>query len=102
VGSIGDDPEFLFLAHKFGNAKAGPEVESAFAKLIAYITNFFASAPASLTAELQAVHAFLDGRATLEGVAFGERHPDKTGAFWWRKNLRAAIESAITQPGEGE
>ena len=33
---------------------------------------------------------FLHGTAPLDGVWFGERHPDERGAFWWRKRLAAA------------
>jgi len=41
--------------------------------------------------ELAEVHQFLMGQSMLEGVRFGERHPTKAGAFWWRLNLRAAL-----------
>ena len=44
--------------------------------------------------DLQQVIAFLMGDAELEGVSFGERHPTKAGAFWWRLNLRAAMHKA--------
>lgn len=45
--------------------------------------------PARFT--LAEVAAFLDGSGTLDGVAFGERHPTEPGAYWWRKHLRAAL-----------
>lgn len=45
-------------------------------------------------AELQQVVGFLMGESDLEGVHFGERHPTKAGAFWWRLNLRAAMHKA--------
>ena len=35
---------------------------------------------------------FLDGAYTLDGVWFGERHPNESGAFWWRKHMRAVID----------
>lgn len=44
--------------------------------------------------DLQQVIAFLMGESELEGVSFGERHPTKAGAFWWRLNLRAAMHKA--------
>ena len=34
--------------------------------------------------------AFLRGAAPLEGVWFGERHPTRKGAFWWRALLPTA------------
>jgi len=37
------------------------------------------------------VHAFLLGESALEGVWFGDRHPTRRGAFWWRSVLREAI-----------
>lgn len=40
---------------------------------------------------LKAVHDFLMGESALEGVQFGEKHPTKAGAHWWRLNLRAAL-----------
>lgn len=36
------------------------------------------------------VFKFLLGEGPLRGVEFGDRHPDERGAFWWRKDLRAA------------
>jgi hypothetical protein len=44
--------------------------------------------------ELQTVAKFLMGEAPLEGVNFGDKHPTKAGAFWWRLNLRAALHAA--------
>ena len=45
---------------------------------------------------LAEVCAFLDGSAPLEGVWFGDRHPTKPGAFWWRSALRAALAAQPT------
>ncbi|WP_223306433.1 hypothetical protein [Achromobacter insolitus] len=42
------------------------------------------------------VFAFLLGEGPLRGVHFGDRHPDERGAYWWRKDLRAALSA---QPG---
>ncbi|AHC56540.1 hypothetical protein JJJA_0024 [Achromobacter phage JWDelta] len=39
------------------------------------------------------VFAFLLGEGPLRGVHFGDRHPDERGAFWWRKDLRAALSA---------
>lgn len=42
------------------------------------------------------VFAFLLGEGPLRGVHFGDRHPDERGAYWWRKDLSAALSA---QPG---
>ena len=34
--------------------------------------------------------AFLLGEAPLDGVWFGEDHPERPGSFWWRQDLREA------------
>lgn len=46
-----------------------------------------------MSSDLQTVLRFLMGEAPLEGVNFGEKHPTKAGAFWWRLNLRAAMHA---------
>ena len=49
--------------------------------------------------------AFLDGESPIDGVWFGERHPDHKGLFWWRKALMqcAASPGAASVAGkEGE
>lgn len=46
----------------------------------------------------QEVLAFLIGSSTLDGVWFGERHPTKQGAFWWREYLSVAAP----QPPQAE
>ena len=48
--------------------------------------------------DMDAVVNFLMGNAPLEDVEFGERHPTKAGAFWWRLNLRAAWHKALGAP----
>ena len=40
---------------------------------------------------LAPVFQFLLGEGPLRGVEFGDRHPDERGAYWWRKDLRAAL-----------
>jgi hypothetical protein len=55
---------------------------------------------AELSPELIAVAEFLDGSAPLDGVWFGPPHPSGK-PWWWRKNLRAAIE-ARTKDGKEE
>ena len=47
---------------------------------------------------LAPVFQFLLGEGPLRGVHFGDRHPDERGAYWWRKDLRAALSP--TQPTE--
>jgi hypothetical protein len=37
--------------------------------------------------------AFLDGESAIDGVWFGERHPDHKGLFWWRKALMQCAAS---------
>lgn len=32
---------------------------------------------------------FLNGAGELDGVSFGERHPTRSGAFWWRSYIAA-------------
>lgn len=44
-----------------------------------------------MSEKLRSMVDFLMGNRELEGVSFGERHPTKAGAFWWRLNLRAAV-----------
>ncbi|WP_287814374.1 hypothetical protein [Achromobacter sp.] len=46
------------------------------------------------------VFAFLLGEGPLHGVHFGDRHPNGRGAYWWRKDLRAALFAAQTAQGE--
>ncbi|WP_241134077.1 hypothetical protein [Achromobacter insuavis] len=46
------------------------------------------------------VFAFLLGESPLHGVHFGDRHPSERGAYWWRKDLRAALSAAQAEQGE--
>jgi len=46
---------------------------------------------------LAEVITFLLGEGPLDGVWFGDRHPTKKGAFWWRKYLRAVAEGGKAQ-----
>ncbi|MFU1927540.1 hypothetical protein ACLQ9J_04325 [Bordetella hinzii] len=46
------------------------------------------------------VFAFLLGEGPLHGVHFGDRHPSERGAYWWRKDLRAALSAAQAEQGE--
>lgn len=51
------------------------------------------------------VFKFLLGEGPLRGVEFGDRHPDERGAFWWRKDLRAALAAqpaASAEPSDEE
>lgn len=41
--------------------------------------------------ELAPVFQFLLGEGPLRGVYFGDQPPDERGAYWWRKDLRAAL-----------
>ena len=44
--------------------------------------------------ELTDLRRFLDGSAPLDGVWYGENHPDKRGMYWWRKRLPAIDRAA--------
>lgn len=46
------------------------------------------------------VFAFLLGEGPLHGVHFGDRHPSERGAYWWRKDLRAALSAPQAEQGE--
>lgn len=49
--------------------------------------------------------AFLDGRAPLDGVHFGDKHPKKRGNFWWRTEVGDTLNDAIdrlTTPQAGD
>ena len=46
------------------------------------------------------VFAFLLGEGPLHDVHFGDRHPSERGAYWWRKDLRAALSATQTEQGE--
>lgn len=47
--------------------------------------------PVALPERLREVWLFLDGQSELEGCVFGEK-PEGRHNFWWRKELRAALE----------
>lgn len=47
------------------------------------------------------VFAFLLGEGPLRGVHFGDRHPDERGAYWWRKDLRAALSCPAQTSKDG-
>lgn|GEM_PF-4598579 len=42
---------------------------------------------------------FLSGVAELDGVSFGDRHPTRGGAFWWRSMISAMIDAGPNQGG---
>jgi hypothetical protein len=43
---------------------------------------------APLSDEQERFLSFLYGSGEWDGVWFGERHPTKKGAFWWRSEMR--------------
>lgn len=43
---------------------------------------------------------FLNGEAPLEGVWFGETHPTKRGAFWWREYLAEPEQEPVATVAE--
>lgn len=40
---------------------------------------------------------FLYGTHSYEGVWYGDMHPTRTGAFWWRSILREYFKEQIIQ-----
>jgi hypothetical protein len=82
VGSIGDDMEFGELLIGWVARPTGEKYEA----LIAYITNFFASAPAKLTDE------------QIREISLKYRNAN--GTLLFDLGFARAIESALTQPGE--
>jgi hypothetical protein len=36
---------------------------------------------------------FLLGEEDIDGLGFGEKHPDRVGMFWWRSELRGFVEA---------
>lgn len=56
-------------------------------------------------ASLRELRRFLSGEAALDGVHFGDRHPQYRGAFWWRGWLnimeRAATELDAARQDQG-
>jgi hypothetical protein len=52
--------------------------------------------PVVMPERLREVWLFLDGQAELEGCVFGEK-PEGRHNFWWRKELRAALEELFPQ-----
>lgn len=51
--------------------------------------------------ELHPIFAFLDGSAAFEGVWYGDTHPTRKGAFWWRSVLREALATTHSAPVAG-
>lgn len=45
--------------------------------------------------------AFLDGSETIDGVAYGERHPNYCGLFWWRRFLPLLATSPESSAAQG-
>ncbi|PTW84019.1 hypothetical protein DBL07_25955 [Achromobacter mucicolens] len=91
------DDDILVLALDHGAISGaqhfGPAIRFARALLSQY------AAPQASEAVRDADHpvfTFLLGEGPLRGVHFGDRHPDERGAYWWRKDLRAAMSA---QPG---
>lgn len=60
--------------------------------------------------EIQPLLNFLQGVSPIDGVYFGERHPERKGLYWWRRlidsvngydKLFAAGDRQATQPVAG-
>ena len=50
------------------------------------------------TITMNQVSKFLLGEAPLDGAWFGDKHPSKRGAFWWREHLRTALAATPSGP----
>lgn len=50
---------------------------------------------AKLVAELRELEKFLDGSGDIDGITYGERHPDYRGNYWWRALLHERFFQAI-------
>jgi len=53
---------------------------------------------AMTTDEAREFFKFLHGEVPWNGTWFGEYAPGQRGAYWWRKHLKAALESLIAAP----
>lgn len=53
-----------------------------------------------MTPEQLAVLRFCWGSGTLDGLGFGDKHPELPGSFWWRNHLAEAFPG-ITARAEG-
>jgi hypothetical protein len=90
---VADDPEWLVKAAK----KAGFPPFVTYSMLEEFAAEVAARARPSgaVPVELEQIIKFLLGEGELDGLQFGEYPSDKAGKFWWRKNLRAALEGFI-------
>jgi len=52
-----------------------------------------------LTDEQKSILNFLLGADDFEGVWYGDKHPHKKGAFWWRDELRKAFQPSTKENG---
>lgn len=104
AGEATGSRQALFEAiHRYGNARAMAEHNIAYRDEVRNTADaliaLFDAAPQASEAVRDADHpvfTFLLGEGPLRGVEFGDRHPDERGAYWWRKDLRAALS---VQPG---
>jgi hypothetical protein len=49
----------------------------------------------ALNVALSGLNAFLCGELPLDGVWFGQKHPNKVGNFWWRKHVRRVMADVM-------
>src|SRR6185369_8022632 len=51
----------------------------------------------ALIIAISELNGFLCGESALDGVWFGEKHPNKVGNFWWRQHVRRVLSAATLQ-----
>lgn len=54
--------------------------------------------PTGYVAIPKAAWDFLCGAGELDGCSFGERHPTRPGAFWWRSYISNMLAAAPESP----
>ena len=64
----------------------------------AVIARMAGKVPQGCMAIPEAAWAFLTGVGELEGCTFGDRHPTRSGAFWWRSAIRDMALPAAPAP----
>lgn len=45
---------------------------------------------------------FLWGTSPLDGISFGDFHPNRVGLFWWRHVIQQMLSAAPSPPNHGE
>ncbi len=106
VGAIStDDPKQWKIDIAFGRLRQGitgyiqAVADGRATQANATLLRTPAQAPAGWLLFPAAAWEFLSGVATLDGVSFGDRHPTRGGAFWWRSVIGEMIDAGPDQGG---